>query len=80
MIRLRPVIFFLAAGLAVFTASAQTPPAMLMPPAPQSPVKLFRELLTLSPVEQNNALTNRSPEARARILGAWKLDRLSHGP
>ena len=42
--------------------------AAAVPPAPQSPVKFFRELLTLSPAECINALTNRSPEARARIM------------
>jgi hypothetical protein len=71
MSRLRPVIFCLAAGLAVFTASAETLPALVpspMPPALQSPVKFFRDLLALTPVERNNALTNRTPEARARIL------------
>ena len=73
MSRLRTVIFCLAAGLAVVTASAQTPPAPTTPPMStvptlQSPVKFFRELLALSPMERNNALTNRTPEARARIL------------
>ncbi|MDR3459162.1 MAG: DUF3106 domain-containing protein [Verrucomicrobiae bacterium] len=72
---LRTVIFCLAAGMAVFTASAQTRPALpmppsvlLMPPVPQPPVVLFRELLMLSPMERYNALTNRTPEARARIM------------
>ncbi|HZI30765.1 MAG TPA: DUF3106 domain-containing protein [Candidatus Binatia bacterium] len=41
-----------------------------VPPAPQlqSPVSFFRKLLAMSPAELNDALTNRSPEARDRIL------------
>jgi hypothetical protein len=41
-----------------------------MPPQPklQSPVTFFRQLLALSPAERNAALTNRPPEARAKIL------------
>ncbi|HEV2694575.1 MAG TPA: DUF3106 domain-containing protein [Verrucomicrobiae bacterium] len=72
MIRWRTAFFCLAAGMAVFSATAQTPPtptlAPPMPPPVQSPVKIFRELLTLSPAERNNALTNRTPESRARIM------------
>jgi len=34
----------------------------------QSPVSFFRKLLVLSPPELNDALTNRPPEARERIL------------
>jgi len=46
---------------------------LLPPPLPQSqsPVNYFRQLLLLSPAERNaalNSLTNRTPEARARIL------------
>ena len=50
------------------------PPAQvatnLMPPLPtmQSPVAFFRQLLILSPVEREQSLTNRTPEARARIM------------
>jgi predicted Fe-S protein YdhL (DUF1289 family) len=32
------------------------------------PVEFFRELLAMTPVEQENVLTNRSPEIRRRIL------------
>jgi hypothetical protein len=39
-----------------------------LPPAPQSPVKIFRELLAMSPQERNNYLTNRPPEIRERVL------------
>ena len=68
MSRLRPVIFCLAAGLAVFTVCAQTPPAPPATPPPQSPVTFFRGLLALTPAERNSALASRSPEARTRIL------------
>ena len=42
----------------------------LLPPLPalRSPVDSFRELLAKSPRERENALTNRPPEVRARIL------------
>ena len=43
-----------------------------LPPLPRttkpSPVELFRELLELSPAEQKNTLTNRSPDQQKRIL------------
>jgi len=84
MSRLRPVIFCLAAGMAALTASAQTPPPLPanifpgagqaelplppIPPKMQSPVRFFRELLSLSPAERFDALTNRTPEVRARIM------------
>jgi hypothetical protein len=68
MSRLRTAIFCLAAGMAVFSATAQTPAAPPLPPPAPSPVKFFRELLTLSPADCNNALTNRTPEARAKIM------------
>jgi len=42
-----------------------TPPT---PPLPPSPVAFFRQLLSMTPAEQNNSLTNRAPAARARIL------------
>ena len=49
---------------------ANTPvvPAILMPPLPQSPVVLFRQLLAMTPKERADSLTNRAPEGRARIL------------
>jgi len=72
MTRLRTALFCLVAGLVVFTASAQSPttppPLPPMPPPAQSPVKIFRDLLVMSPIERRNALTNRPPEARARIM------------
>lgn len=78
MSRTRQFVFCLAA-LAAITVSAQTPPpvsgknlsASLMPPMPPpavSPVKFFRELLTMSAAERNQSLTNRPPETRARIM------------
>ncbi len=39
-----------------------------LPPAPQSPVKIFRDLLAMSPQERKNYLTNRPPQIRERIL------------
>ncbi len=42
----------------------------LLPPLPnlESPVSRFRKLLAMSGAERNQALTNRTPEIRARIL------------
>lgn len=42
----------------------------LLPPMPvaPSPVNFFRQLLVMSPLERNAALTNRPPETRARII------------
>lgn len=37
-------------------------------PKPQSPVTFFRQLLAMTPLERNQALTNRPPENRARIM------------
>jgi len=48
------------------TAASQPPPPL--PPLAPSPVTFFRELLAMSPAERNNSLTNRTPEARARIM------------
>lgn len=50
-----------------------TAPAALVPPLPpttsaRSPVTLFRDLLSLNPVERRRALTNRPPEIQKRIL------------
>lgn len=39
-----------------------------LPPLPQSPVVLFRQMLAMSPAELTRSLTNRTPEARARIM------------
>jgi hypothetical protein len=82
MSRIRQSIFCLAATAAVFTATAQTPPplpvkfhsgasnSILLPPLPtvQPPVTFFRQLLSMSPHERMNSLTNRTPEKRALIL------------
>jgi hypothetical protein len=78
MSRMRQPFFCLAAALVVITAPAQTPPPSsvnfsptavnLLPPVAQSPVDFFRQLLVMSPAERNQSLTNRPPEARARIL------------
>ncbi|MSU33665.1 MAG: DUF3106 domain-containing protein [Pedosphaera sp.] len=38
-----------------------------MPPIPKPPVEQFRELLSASPAQQEQLLTNRSPEAQALI-------------
>lgn len=43
-------------------------PAGIMPPAPQSPVEYFRKLLTMTPQERADYLTNRPPEVRERIV------------
>jgi len=45
-------------------------PANILPPLPQTkpPVEFFRELLAMTPAEQENYLTNRPPEIRSRIL------------
>jgi hypothetical protein len=80
MSRLRQIIICLAATLA-FSMQAQKPPmpvpanfpasaTNLFPllPQSQSPVGFFRQLLAMSPVERTAALTNRTPEVRARIL------------
>jgi hypothetical protein len=82
MTRLRQIVFFLAAATAALTAHAQNPPAVparkistnslppLPLPVPQavSPVKFFRDLLAMSPKERSLSLTNRTPEARERIM------------
>ena len=75
--------FFFCAiiGLGIFSAMAQEPtptvpankkfnPPNLPPPMPvaPSPVTFFRQLLVLPPIERSAALTNRPPEARARIM------------
>ncbi|HEY5044190.1 MAG TPA: DUF3106 domain-containing protein [Verrucomicrobiae bacterium] len=77
MSRACQTIVFLAAAL-VFSAHAQMPPLppelavspTNLPPLPQlqSPVDFFRQLLAMTPVERVRSLTNRPPEARARIL------------
>jgi len=45
-------------------------PTNILPPLPQMkpPVEFFRELLAMTPAEQENYLTNRPPEIRSRIL------------
>jgi hypothetical protein len=80
MSRVRQTFFCVAVTAAVLTAHAQTAPpvplkknssaVVLLPPTPtpQSPVNYFRQLLAMSPAERNHSLTNRTPEARARIL------------
>ena len=81
MIRLRQSIFGLAVIATAFSAAAQNPPSpvaghfslpatnlAILIPKPQSPVNYFRQLLAMTPSERNNSLTNRPPEARARIL------------
>jgi hypothetical protein len=77
MSRLHQFIFACVAAV-TFQLSAQTPPIfpgqtdtnLVPPPIPKlpSPVNFFRQLLAMSPVERLAALTNRPPEARAKIL------------
>ena len=81
MIWSRQFFFCLSAVVVGFAACGQNsnPPAVfaptisatnLLPPMPQSvsPVNFFRQLLAMSPAERTASLTNRPPEARARIL------------
>ncbi len=84
MTRLRQLIFCLATSTVALTVCAQpdvstpqnshTLSATNLPPVPpamtpgRSPVTFFRQLLSMTPVERLNTLTNRTPEARARIL------------
>jgi hypothetical protein len=49
-----------------FSAPSNPSPSTI--PRPQSPVDLFRRLLALTPGERENALANRPPEIRDRIL------------
>jgi hypothetical protein len=74
------LVLCMAGQLAVFPAPAQNPPNLpvpaksfsaptnLTPPQPQSPVYFFRQLLTMTPQEREDYLTNRPPEIRERIL------------
>jgi hypothetical protein len=69
-----------AALMGVFPAPAQvstnppvpvkifSTPTNLIPPAPQSPVSVFRRLLAMTPSERTTYLTNRMPEIRGQIL------------
>jgi hypothetical protein len=83
MTQVRQLMFCLAILTAAVTVSAepQSPVAPglstaagkqsispLIPPQPQSPVVFFRQLLAMSPAERFQSLTNRTPEARSRIL------------
>ena len=83
---------FCAAGLMlVFPAPAQdstnlpapaksfSAPTNIMPPLPQSPVNIFRQLLAMTPRERENYLTNRPPEIRERILAKVR-EYLALGP
>ena len=74
MNRLRQVIFCVAVLTAAPGIQAQSPPKAIIPTPVTTtsllvpPVKFFRQLLSASPAERISALTNRPPEARARIL------------
>ena len=59
---------WLLAGFAASQLLAQTTPKLPPLPAAQSPVDIFRQLLTLSPAEQKQFLADRSPETLRRIL------------
>jgi hypothetical protein len=80
MSRVHQLILGLVAGLvaiALFAEAQPLPTSSLAasrknPPKVTSPVDYFRQLLAMSPTAQLNSLTNRSPEARERILA--KLD------
>jgi len=72
-------VAFVAGGLLISPLPAQNPPKVPAPgsvPATsplvsahkQSPVDLFRQLLTMTPEERTVFLTNRPPEYRTRIL------------
>jgi hypothetical protein len=54
-------------------------PASIMPPPPQSPVTIFRQLLAMTAKERQNYLTNRPPEARDRIMAKVR-EYLALGP
>ncbi len=53
--------------------------ASIMPPTPQSPVAVFRQLLAMTPQERESYLTNRPPEIRSRILAKVR-EYLALGP
>ena len=83
--------FCAAALMFVSPAPAQNPtnlptpvksfsvPASIMPPPPQSPVTIFRQLLAMTAKERQNYLTNRPPEARDRIMAKVR-EYLALGP
>jgi hypothetical protein len=94
MSRPRQALWWLAlcaAGLLpVFPAPAQNSPnlppvksfsvpAGIVPPPPQSPVTVFRQLLAMTPQERADYLTNRPPEIRDRILAKVR-EYLALGP
>ena len=77
---LRQFIFCLTIALSAFVARAQdsnlapkeilpiSPNLIPLPPAPQSPVTFFRNLLAMTPKARADFLTNRPSAIRARIL------------
>lgn len=61
----------MAGWWAVTGNAAVTPPLPVTPPPlppPQSPIDFFRELLAMSGPERRQALTNRAPQVRERLL------------
>lgn len=54
-------------------------PASIMPPLPQSPVTVFRQLLAMTAGERENYLINRPPESRDRIMAKVR-EYLALGP
>lgn len=48
--------------------ASQIPTAPPLPPIGKSPVAVFRELLAMTPQQERDALTNRTPEVRRQIL------------
>jgi len=67
------LVAVLGAGRLLFTPLVgQESSDVGLPPFPKSPVETFRELLALTPQARNQALVDRTPQARAQILA--KID------
>ena len=55
------------------TAEPGSPPSVsLQPPAPKSPVEMFRNLLLMAPAERREFIAHRPPEAQKTILAKVK--------
>jgi hypothetical protein len=55
-------------NLALHARTAHSMAALMPPPIPQSPMDYFRRLLAMSPEQRENALANKPPEVREKIL------------